>query len=210
MLAIGTHALQDRAAAGVVRLAIVSRRDLETHDQTLQIPLPRRGQRLVEIVEVEDQVSLGRCKGAEVEQVTVATRLHVDAGGRHCGEVMRHQRRGAAQERERAADHASIADRDQLRQPAVVGRLQDRDGIAAPAGRRPFGVAFARHAARAARLPAASLSARGHESRQRFPSLRLGIGIFPIVVLSSSQAHCQGPRGAILTCHARLDVPGVC
>ena len=145
MLAIGAHALQHRAAAGVVRLTIVPRSDQKAHDQALQVPLPRCGKRLVEIVEIEDQVALGRCKSAEVEQVAVAARLHVDAGGRHRGEIVRHQRRRAAQERERRADHASVADRHQFLQPAAVGGLEYRDGVASPARRLPFGVALARN-----------------------------------------------------------------
>jgi hypothetical protein len=46
--------------------------DLEAGDQALDVPLPRARQRLVEVVEVEDQVAVGRGEAAEVREVRIA------------------------------------------------------------------------------------------------------------------------------------------
>ena len=50
--------LDDRAPIGL-REAAVATEDLEARRQTLHVPLPRAGQRLVEVVDVEHQLPLG-------------------------------------------------------------------------------------------------------------------------------------------------------
>src|SRR3981081_242377 len=52
----------------------------------LSSPLPRRGQRLIEVVYVEDQLSLGRAEQPEVGQVRVTAGLDDEAGGRRTGQ----------------------------------------------------------------------------------------------------------------------------
>ena len=146
VLPIRAHARQDRALTGGVGQAIVPRRDLEAHDQALQVPFPRCRERLVEVVEVEDQIPLGRGERTEVQQVAVAARLHLDAGGRQGGEVVRHQSRRAAQEGERSSDHASVADRHQFRQSPSIRLLQDLDRIPSLSRRAPVPVALPRNA----------------------------------------------------------------
>ena len=63
------------------------------------------GQRLVEVVEVEDQPPVRRRVHAEIQQVRVAAALHPQARRRRAREVPRHDRRAAAVERERRDDH---------------------------------------------------------------------------------------------------------
>ena len=92
------------------------------------------GERLVEVVDVEDQAPVRCREDAEVHQVGVAARLHLDAGARRGGEVRRHDVGAAAEERERRREHASVPDRDEL--VPARGRLlleqrdRDRDGWA--------------------------------------------------------------------------------
>ena len=54
------------------REAVVAAGDREAGGQPLDVPLPRAGERLVEVVDVEDQPALGRGEHAEVGQVRVA------------------------------------------------------------------------------------------------------------------------------------------
>ena len=66
------------ASQRVVRDTVVAAGDHEAGRQALDVPFPGRRQSLVEIVEVEDQVALGRGKQAEVGQVAIAAGLHLD------------------------------------------------------------------------------------------------------------------------------------
>jgi hypothetical protein len=61
--------------------------------QTLEVPLPGRGQRLIEVIDVEDHLSLGRGEAAEVQQMRVAAGLDPQPGVRGGGQVGRHDRR---------------------------------------------------------------------------------------------------------------------
>ena len=58
--------------------------DLDAGRQPLDVPLPRAGQGLVEVVDVEHQSALGRAEDAEVRQVRVAAQLHAQARSRAC------------------------------------------------------------------------------------------------------------------------------
>ena len=80
------------------------------------------GVRLVEVVEVEDEVALRGGVEAEVAQVRVAADHRRDAGGRQRGEVRGHDRGRPAEERERARDHPPDPHRDQPVHPALVAR----------------------------------------------------------------------------------------
>jgi hypothetical protein len=60
--------------AGPIRLAEIpfACRDVEARCEALDVPLERAGERLVEIVEVEDEVAFRRREAAEVSQVRIA------------------------------------------------------------------------------------------------------------------------------------------
>ena len=109
--------------------AVVAGGDLEARGEPLEVPLPGPGQRLVEVVEVEDQPPVGGGEDAEVGEVGVAAHLHPQARGRGRGEVGGHHRRGAAVEGERRDRHPPVADRQQLRHPCVRLLFEDLDRV---------------------------------------------------------------------------------
>jgi hypothetical protein len=101
----------------------------------LDVPLERGGQRLVEVVDVEDQPPVRRGEHAEVQQVRVAAALHPDAGRGRVREVPRHRRRRAAEIGERRGEHAAVPDRHQVGHARGGLLLEDRDRVR-PVGRR--------------------------------------------------------------------------
>ena len=115
----------------------------DARDEPAQVPLPRPGVGLVEVVEVEDEVALRGGVEPEVAQVGVAADHGQDAGRGQPGEVLRHDRRRAAQEGERGRRHPSDPHRDQPLDPALVGGQHEVDGVGPaaaglpPAQRRP-------------------------------------------------------------------------
>jgi hypothetical protein len=91
-------------------------------------------QRLVKVVDVENDVPLGRCEAAKVEQMAIAASLHARAGDGGLGQVGRHDAGGAAIEGERRHQHPPVAHRQQFGQPLMVRGLKLRNRIGA-AGR---------------------------------------------------------------------------
>jgi hypothetical protein len=82
MATVGAH---DRGREFVdrrARQASVAPGDGETRRQAVQIPLPWAAQRLVEVVEVEHQLSGRGREHPEVAQVRVAGQLHSEPGDR--------------------------------------------------------------------------------------------------------------------------------
>ncbi len=145
-----THAITSCGPA-VRRQPDVAAGDLDARGHPLDVPLPRPGQRLVEIVRAEDQPTVGRGEPAEVRYVSVAAGLHDDPGVGGRREVGRHHRGSAAIERERRDEHPPVPDRDQLLQPRRRLRLEHRDRIGSVRRRRP--VAVGRRAASASAPP---------------------------------------------------------
>ena len=87
------------------------------------------GQRLVEVVDVEDERALRGGEGAEVGQVGVAAELDAQPGGR-CGRQVRgHRQRGTAIEGERRDQHPAVTHRDELGNPRGSLRQQEPDGV---------------------------------------------------------------------------------
>ena len=123
-----------------LRDAVLAADHDEAGGQPLDVPLPRRGQGLVEVVQVEDQVALGRGKEAEVRQVAVPARLDKNAAGRGSRQIARHHRGRSAEKRERARQHAAVADGDQLGHTAQARFFQHRDRVTAVGRRLPIGV----------------------------------------------------------------------
>jgi hypothetical protein len=81
---------------------------------------PSRRKRLVEIVDIEDELALGRSKTPEIGDVAIAASLHADACSWGTGKIGGHQRRGAAKEREGRGAHSGITNRQQLRQSSAI------------------------------------------------------------------------------------------
>ena len=129
--------------------------DDQARRQPFDVPLPRAGQRLVEVVDVEHQVAFGRGEQPEVEHVRVPAQLRPDPGLRGRGQVAGHDGRRAAVEPERRLRHPAVPDGDQLLHPLRRLGPDDVDRVR-PLGRGlVVGVAFARH------LPAGGLAALG-------------------------------------------------
>ena len=144
VLPVRTHARDGRLTGLRIGAAIVAGRHGKARGQALDIPLPRRRQRFVEVVDVQNQVALRRGEDAEVQQMAVAAGLHSQAGAGERGQVVSHQSRRTAQEGERAAQHAPITDGDQIRHAMPIRFFEDVDGVASLGRRFPGGVALAR------------------------------------------------------------------
>ena len=136
-LAIAAHDGEVDLAPLLVREPAIAAGDLEARGEPLHVPFPRAGQRLVEVVDVEDQRALGGAEHAEVRQVRVTADLRGDARGRRAGEVGGHQQRGAAIERERRHHHARVPDRHEFLHPRGRLLLEERDRVGAIGRRRP-------------------------------------------------------------------------
>ena len=105
-------------------------------DEPLDVPLERRRQRLVEVVEIEDGAAIGRREQPEVRQVGIAAALHAQPRRRAARQVGRHDRRGPAIEGERRDDHPPVPDRHELGHPRGVLLVDDADRVR-PARRAP-------------------------------------------------------------------------
>src|SRR5262249_29644018 len=105
-------------------------RDGQNSHHSLNVPIPRPRQRRVEIIEVENELTLRRGKESEVRQMTIAARLYGDPrDGRGC-EVMRHNRRGSPVEGKRRLRHPTHSHRHQFLNPHSVLALEDLHWIA--------------------------------------------------------------------------------
>lgn len=140
VLAIGRYTLHRSLPSYPVGQLVVACGDGKADRQSLQIPFPGRWQGLIEVVEIKNQVALGRREQAEIQQVCVAAGLNLQAGRRGGCKVGGHQRRGAAQEGERAAQHAAVSDRYQFRHTIPIRLFKNVDGIAPSRRRSPVGM----------------------------------------------------------------------
>ncbi len=59
-------------------IAVLSTRDLNARSQPLDVPLPRPRGGLVEVVQIEDEMTLRRAEYAEIRHVGIAAELHLD------------------------------------------------------------------------------------------------------------------------------------
>ena len=140
-----------RSAAAAGRQVDVTAGDLDAGRHPLDVPLPRPGQRLVEIVRPEHQPAVRRGEPAEVRDVGVAARLHHQPRGRCLGQVGGHHSRRTAIERERRDQHPPIPDRHQLGQPRLGLNMERVHRVGPTRRRSPIPVARTRR--RLARLP---------------------------------------------------------
>ena len=158
----------------------------EAGHQPLDVPFERARQCLVEIVDAEDQASIGRGEGAEIGQVGVAAELDLQAGPGRAGQVGRHRGRSPAEEGERRHQHPPITDGTSSCTRGSALLFHQLDRISPIGGRLPFGVLRARHA-RAYRLTG-RLALGRDEVRQR-PRGR--------VVVSLAARGSRGPLGGL-------------
>ena len=144
-LAIAARGPDGRVAPVIVAQSVRPRREHERRGEPLDVPLPRRRQCLVEIVDVEDDVALRRREAAEVQQMAIAAGLHAYPCLGRGRKISRHHAGGAAIEGERRNQHPSIPHRQQFRQPLGVRNLQLRDRIGAVRGLLPNPMRRPRH-----------------------------------------------------------------
>jgi len=98
---------------------------------------------LVEVVDVENQRSLGRGEAAKVQEVAIAARMNGDPRHARACEVPRLNDGGTAKEFERRLGHALILHRDEGRDPIGVGFLQPFDRMVRLRARLPLGMCAA-------------------------------------------------------------------
>ena len=172
--------------------ATIATGDGEARDEPLQVPLERARQRLVEVVDAEDETSVGRSEHTEVGEMRIAAELDFQPRPGVAREIGRHQVSGAAEERERRDEHAPVANRHQLLHARGRLLLEQLDRIT-PARRRhplaedrppdlgprgpPLGHPLARREVRhdlRPRRPSAAL--RRGRSRAARPDVGLGRG----------------------------------
>ncbi len=160
---VGAHRVRRRLRRLAVGQTEMLGGDDDAGGQPLDVPLPRRRQGLVEIVDVEEDVALRRGEPAEIHQVSVAAGLDAKPGRRGRRQVGRHHRGRAAIEGERRLRHAPEADRDQLRNSAIVGLVQKLDRVAPVLVRLPAAMRGAWGGV-AQRLPRGAAFVRGNVS----------------------------------------------
>ena len=106
MLAIISHCARGEAARLLARHMGGVGRDGDASRQTLDVDGEiDAGQRLIKIVDVEEDVVFGRIERAEVHQMTIAAGLNRNPGERLMREIGRHHRGRAAKKRERIRRH---------------------------------------------------------------------------------------------------------
>ncbi len=115
LLAVGRAGGPDDAGPDLLGEAVPAPRDGEACRQPFDVPLPRAGQGLVEVVDVEHQMALGGGQQTEVQQMGVPAQLGAQPRRRCRGQVRGHEGGGAAVEAERGFQHPSVAQGHQLR-----------------------------------------------------------------------------------------------
>lgn len=131
------HFLNDRRPGRLVELPVPTS-DREAGDQTLEVELEGAGQRLVKVVDVEDESAVRRGIAAEVHQMRVTTDLNGHVGVRRVRQVAGHHRGGAPVESELAGEHARVPDRDKFLHPVVALVHQQLHRVPAVSGGIPM------------------------------------------------------------------------
>ena len=131
--------------ARAARAADEANADRRAGRQPLDIPLPRRGVSLVEVVDRVDQVPFRGGEHAEVRHVRVAAGLHHEVRGRRRGQIRGHDGGRAPEEGEGRAKHAAVANRNQMLDPALGLPFEDGHRIPAARCRTVLSVAPSRH-----------------------------------------------------------------
>ena len=176
LVAVGADAGDHRVVALLLGAAVLAPRDPDAGHEPAQVPLPRAGVRLVEVVEVDDQLALGRGVEAEVAEVGVAAGDGHDPGRRQPGDVGGHDDRGAAQEAVRRGDHPRDPDRHELGHAAAVRLLEQGDRVGPVRRRAPVPQAAPRDVVAQRLAHRVALVARGGAAPQRGERVAVGGG----------------------------------
>ncbi len=158
-LAVGARCAEDHGPDVLRREAAVAPGN--GRRQSLDVPLPRPKKGLVEVVQVPHEPPVGRGEDAEVREVGIAAQLNSEPRGGRVRQIHRHDRGAAAIEREGGGEHAPVADRHELGDPAPRLILEDVYRIATLRRRLPSAVARARHCGSRRLSRGCALSRRG-------------------------------------------------
>ena len=120
---------------------IVLRGDHEARGHPLDVVLERARQRLVEVVQIEQQPPFGRSERTEVRQVGVPAQLDGQSRPRGVLQVDGHDLGGTAVEGEWRDHHPTMAHRDEVRFTRLVLLLQQDDRVRTVGGGFPTLVA---------------------------------------------------------------------
>jgi hypothetical protein len=158
--------LAGRAARRWRKTPVVAASDGEARRHPLHVVLERPRQRLVEVVQIEQQPPFGRGEQPEIRQMGIPAQLRVQASHRRVRQIRRHDLGCAPVERERRDHHPAMTDRHQIQLAGAVLLLQETDWVRAVRGRAPLRVARYRR-------PIPGLQALGPafvDARMRSPS----------------------------------------
>ena len=97
--------------------------------ETLQVPLEWATDGLVEVVNVEDELSVDPGVSAEIPEVGIAAELGNDAGMRQEREVVCHDRNSATEEAERGCGHQLEAKREEALQATLHGAAKQIQSV---------------------------------------------------------------------------------
>jgi hypothetical protein len=104
---------------GVAQAVVAGGYD-KARSKALDVPLPRPGERLVEIVDRKHDTPFRCGKPAEIAEVGVPTAPDTDPGNRSGCEITGHGERGTAVEGEGGAGHAPVAQRQILKKSKML------------------------------------------------------------------------------------------
>lgn len=146
--AVRLHRVLRRLAALLLRDATDPTGEDEAGGEPLEVPLPGAGHRLVEVVDVHDDVTVGGAVETEVRGMRVPAQLGAQAGRGTPDQVGGLHPGGAPEEGVRRLRHPLHPQREQLRQPVGVrlfdevddvGAVLRRDGVVGMGARRGLG-----------------------------------------------------------------------
>ena len=138
---VGAHRGERRVAPLRLAEAVVARRDREARRHPLHVVLERTRQRLVEIVQIEQKLPLGRSEHTEIRQMRVATQLNRQARPRRVLEICGHDLRRAPVEGERRDHHPPVSHRHQIGLTSRVLLLEQADRVRTVSSRFPASMA---------------------------------------------------------------------
>ena len=116
--------------------------DNDAGGQPLDIPLERPVQRLVKVVDVEDERAFRRREQSEVRQMGITAQLDDQSAGGGRAQVSCHRQGRAAEVGERRSGHSAVANRHQVGHPRSRLAEQQLDRIGPGGCRPPCGLGF--------------------------------------------------------------------
>ncbi len=124
LVAVAHDAVVDRVARRRLLVTRFASRKNQRCRHPLQVPLKGAANRLVEVVDVEDEAAVRRGKGSEVAHVGIAAELRLDPRVRDHREIGCHHRRRTTQIRKRRLCHDLMLQLKEGWHAAAFGALQ--------------------------------------------------------------------------------------